>query len=66
MSRYQPIMSDLAINAKLGIMGMTGIIIVLAITIALYIVYDQELVLLIIAYMLIVTLGLYYLIYFLI
>jgi hypothetical protein len=59
-------MSDLAINAKLGVMGMTGLLIILGITFALYLALDQELVLSLIAFMILVTVGLYHLIYYLI
>ncbi len=59
-------MSDAAINAKLGVMGMTGLLAVLGVTFALYIGIDQELVLLLIAFMFFITVGLYYLIYLLI
>lgn len=59
-------MSDMALKAKIGVLGLSAFMIVLAVTFALYMALEQELILLLIAFMIFVTIGLYKSIYYLI
>lgn len=66
MDNYQPIMSDSALATKSRVLALSGFLIILGVTFVLYLGTEEELFLLVIPFMLLVTYGIYLVFYYLI
>ena len=66
MDNYQPMMSDSVLSTKIRVFGLSGFLIILGTTFVVYMASDQEISLLLIAFMLLVTYAIYLIFYYLI
>jgi len=66
MDNYQPMMSDSVLSTKIRVFGLSGFLVILGTTFVIYMASDQELTLLLIVFMLLVTYWIYLMFYYLI
>jgi hypothetical protein len=66
MDNYLPMMSDSTLSTKIRVLGLSGFLVILGTTFAIYMASDQEIYLLLIVFMLLVSYGIYLMFYYLI